>query len=361
MKDISESRKIINSLDKEIAKLFEARMRESLEIAEYKRAHGLPVYDEKREGEILASVSERIENKEIAEYYTRFVSHLMGLSKSYQTRHLEGMRVAYSGTEGAFAGIAAKKLFPNACAVAYGSFGEAYEAVVNGECDCAVLPLENSYNGEVGQVTDFMFSGPLFVNYITELEVSQNLLVIPGTVLSEIKTVISHPQALGQCAEFIKENSFQATEYGNTALAARLVSESGDRSLAAIASSEAAEIFGLEVLVKNINSQRNNTTRFAVFSPSKNKFSRGDFGVHSILLFTVRNEAGALAKAIEIIGKHGFNMRTIRSRPSKELLWQYYFYVETEGDLCTEEGEEMMRELAPYCDRLKCAGTYLSR
>ena len=82
-------------------------------------------------------------------------------------------------------------------------------------------------------------------------------------------------------------------------------------------------------------------------------------GVHSILLFTVRNEAGALAKAIDVIGKHGFNMRCLRSRPMKELLWQYYFYAEAEGNIYTEKGEEMLSELKNYCDRLKSVGTYV--
>ena len=81
-------------------------------------------------------------------------------------------------------------------------------------------------------------------------------------------------------------------------------------------------------------------------------------GIHSVLMFTVRNEAGALAKAIEIIGKHRFNMRTLRSRPMKELLWQYYFYVEAEGNINTDDGRQMMSELSEYCDRLKAVGTY---
>ena len=82
-------------------------------------------------------------------------------------------------------------------------------------------------------------------------------------------------------------------------------------------------------------------------------------GVHTILLFTVRNQAGALAKAIEVIGRHGFNMRTLRSRPMKELLWQYYFYVEAEGNINTDEGKAMMEDLSDYCDKLKAVGTYI--
>lgn len=359
MTELENARQTINEIDTEICSLFERRMKASLKIAKYKMEHGLPIYDQKRESEILLRAAGRISDKEISEYYVKLVEDIMGLSKAYQSRFVSGMRVAYSGTEGAFAHIATLKLFPSAKSVAHSSFAAAYEAVVRGECDAAVLPVENSYNGEVGQVTDFMFSGSLFVNGMTELAVSQDLLVLPGTKIEDIKTVISHPQALGQCAEFIKEHGLKTEEYTNTALAARFVKEKGDKSLAAIASGEAAELFGLEVLYKSINSQRSNTTKFAVFSRTPLTRGKNERGVHSILLFTVRNEAGALARAIDVIGKYGFNMKTIRSRPMKELLWQYYFYVEAEGDVKTENGEKMMRELQNYCDRLKLAGTYI--
>ena len=272
---------------------------------------------------------------------------------------MEGMRVAYCGTEGAFAHIAATRRFPTARKISYATFEEAYTAVVNGDCDAAVLPIENSSNGEVGQVSDLMFSGPLYVNAVTELAIAQDLLGIPGAKLEDIKEVVSHPQALGQCADYIKQHGFKASEYSNTALAAKMVRKNGDKTVAAIASSEAAEIFGLNVIEKNINTERSNTTRFAVFSRAENKHKSREMGVHTILLFTVRNEAGALAKAIEIIGKHGFNMRALRSRPMKDLLWQYYFYVEAEGNINTVDGQVMMSELRDYCDRLRAIGTFV--
>ena len=142
-------------------------------------------------------------------------------------------------------------------------------------------------------------------------------------------------------------------------MAAKWVAENKDPSIAAIASAEAAEIFGLSVLETNINQSRNNTTKFVVVSPVCHAHKNAEMGLHSILMFTVRNEAGALAKAIDIIGKYGFNMRTLRSRPMKELLWQYYFYMEAEGDISSEEGRQMLRVLEMYCDRLKVLGTYV--
>lgn len=284
----------------------------------------------------------------------------MKVSRAYQSKLIEGMRVAFSGTEGAFAHIATCKLFPTADAVPYSDFASAYSAVENGECDAVVLPVENSYNGEVGQVTDLLFSGSLYINNMTELAVSHDLVACPNSRREDIKVVYSHPQALAQCSKFIHDRGYVAREYENTALAAKYVAEKNDPTIAAIASEEAADIFSLKVIDRNINESRVNTTRFAVFTRSDNQYISGD-GVYSILLFTVRNEAGALAKALDIIGLYGFNMRTLRSRPMKELLWQYYFYIEIEGDVHSKSGEDMIRMLHRFCDRLKIAGTYTKK
>ncbi|MBR7098735.1 MAG: chorismate mutase [Clostridia bacterium] len=355
---LEQARQIINEVDEEMEKLFVRRMEAAEMVAEYKKQNGLPILDEAREAEIIRRNAERVEDGEMREYYVNFIQSNMKISRAYQSRLLEGMRAAYCGTEGAFAHIATGKLFPSAQRIAFGNFADAYRAVENGDCDVAVLPVENSYNGEVGQVTDLMFSGSLYVNKMFDLAVSHDLLVKAGTSLSEIKTVISHPQALGQCANRIQSAGWMTQEYPNTALAAKYVAESEDRTVAAIASEEAAEVFGLEVLERNLNASRSNTTRFAVFSRAEHRHPSGNMNSRFILVFTVRNEAGALARAVDVVGRYGFNMHCLRSRPMKELLWNYYFYLEAEGDIRTREGEDMMRALAVFCDRLKLVGSY---
>jgi len=357
MDRLDKARAIINEVDEEMARLFVKRMEAVKEVAEYKREHGLPVLDAAREETVIRNGSARVADDELRAYYVNFIRNNMELSRSYQHKLLQGMRVAYCGTEGAFAYIATGKIFPTAQRVSFGDFASAYYAVEKGACDAAVLPVENSYNGEVGQVTDLMFSGNLYINAVHDLAVSHDLLVIPGTQKSDIKTIVSHPQALGQCAEYIRANGWQTQEYTNTALAAKLVAEQGDPSVAALASEEAAEVFGLEVLERNVNASRSNTTRFAVFSRAE-ELHAARHGSHFVLVFTVKNEAGSLAKAIDVIGQHGFNMRSLRSRPMKELLWQYYFYVEADGNIRTPEGENMLHHLGYYCDRLKLVGSY---
>ncbi len=355
---LTEAREKINVIDKKMAELFVERMQAAELVAEHKKQHGLEVLDPVREAEVLRRNCAMIEDETYREYYMNFQKNNMALSRAYQTRLLTGMKIAFCGTDGAYAHIAACKLFPTAEKIGYGSFDDAYNAVVSGDCDAAVLPIENSYNGEVGQVTDLMFSGPLYINTMTELAISHDLLAPKGSKIDDIKTVISHPQALGQCHSFIVGHGYSEIEYPNTALAAKYVSEKNDKTTAAIASAEASELFGLDVLATNINESRSNTTRFAVFSRAENKHPATDKQISTILLFTVKHEAGSLAKAIEIIGKHGFNMAALRSRPMKELLWQYYFYLETEGNLETDEGKAMVAELSTYCDRLKTVGTF---
>ena len=358
MKDLTMLRKKINEVDKEMAKLFCERMNAVKEIAIVKKQNGISIYDKKREEDIIEKNSELVEDEILREYFVIFLQNNMKVSREYQARLLEGMRVAYSGTEGAFAHLAAIKLFPYATAVPYQNFEEAYKSVERGECDVAVLPTENSFNGEVGQVMDLMFFGTLYVNATYDMPITQDLLAVKGATIADVKRVISHPQALGQCSAYIKEKGFIQVEYDNTALAAKYVADRGDKSIAAIASAESADIFGLSVLERNINSSRTNTTKFAVFSRVKGKRSEAEKNVSSILMFTVKNEAGALAKAVEIVGRYGFNMRCLRSRPAKQYLWQYYFYVETDGNIDTENGKSMIEELRSYCDKVKIVGTF---
>lgn len=345
----------IDKLDIEMANIFAKRMELVREIAAYRCENGIPVSDVEQDTKVLEKASARLEDTQLKEYYVRFMKHVLSISRSYQSRIQNGMKIAYSGIEGAFAHIAATRIFPNASHIAYGDFEEAYRAVENGICDSAVLPIENSFAGEVGQVMDLIFSGSLYINGVFELPIIQNLLGTQDATVADVTDVVSHPQALSQCASYIKSHHFNQTEFANTALAAQYVAAQNNRHIAAIASEETAALYGLKVIEKSINSARSNTTRFAIFSrapqdtASKKKF---------ILVFTVKNEAGALAKSVNIIAKHGFNMQSLRSRSMRSLAWQYYFYIEGEGNPYTPEGEAMLKELSECCDKLKIAGSF---
>lgn len=352
---LSEAREIINRVDSQMAELFAERMRAAEIVFEYKKEYGLPIADSEREEAVIEKNSALIDDDVIKAYYIDYIKNLMGISRAYQYRMQNGLKVAYSGVEGSFAHIAAGRIFPCGNRISFRDFKSAYDSVMKGETDVAVLPIENSYAGEVGQTIDLIFSGSLFINGIYELEIHQNLLGIPGSTVDDIKKVTSHPQALGQCHDYIKLRGFDVEEASNTAIAAKTVSDLNDKSLGAIASVETAEIYGLKVLETNINKSGENTTRFAVLSKVK---ADSPTLSNSVLMFTVKNEAGSLANAISIIGKYGYNMTALRSRPLKKHSWQYYFYIEIDGTTDTENGQKMIAELSGVCDKLKIAGTF---
>ena len=163
--------------------------------------------------------------------------------------------------------------------------------------------------------------------------------------------MVSHPQALRQCDDYIRSRGLETESYSNTALAARRVREANDPALGAIASEEAAAIFGLQVLDRNINTAKNNTTRFAALSRTRNRpdATRKREDENFVLVFTVQNDAGSLAQTLNIIGAHG---------PMKDLSWKYFFYVEAEGSINTTNGREMLQELSATCAKLRLVGSY---
>lgn len=349
------ARQIINEVDAQMAALFEKRMQAAALVCAYKMEHGLPILDRKREDEVLAKNAALVEDPTLRAYYIDYQKQLMAISRAYQYRIQSGLNIAYSGVAGAFAHIAAGRIFPEGNRVSCGDFKSAYEAVVNGECDAAVLPIENSYAGEVGQTIDLIFAGNLYINGIYELEIRQNLLGTADAEIKDIRSVISHPQALSQCNEYIAMRGFAAEEVNNTALAAKTVAEANDRSLGAIASLETAELYGLKVLEADIHKSEDNTTRFAVLSKVR---AVSPSMTSTVLMFTVKHEAGSLANALAIIGRYGYNMTALRSRPMKKHSWQYYFYVEVDRSVDTENGKNMLEELSRVCDSLKTAGTF---
>ena len=354
---LNEARETIRRVDAEMAELFRQRMAAAKLVAAYKKDHGLPILDAAQEQRVLERCLPLVPETELRDYYTRFVQGLMDLSKRYQRFLTEGRRVAYSGVPGAFAYIAAERIFPDALLISCPSFQDAYAAVEKGECDSAVIPIENSYAGDVGPVIDLMFEGRLFVSGVYSIPIMQNLLGVPGSSAAQVRRVVSHPQALRQCEEYIRARGWETEPRVNTAAAAKEVASLGDPGLAAIASAETAELYGLTVLERHINTGEGNTTRFAVFTRGADAPERSE-GKNFILMFVVKDAPGALAAAINVISNCGFNMKVLRSYPYKKRAWQFYFYVEAEGDARSIEGQLMLQALSKQCATFKVAGHY---
>ncbi|MBP5404812.1 MAG: bifunctional chorismate mutase/prephenate dehydratase [Clostridia bacterium] len=265
-------------------------------------------------------------------------------------------KIAYCGTLGSFSREAARRLFPNAELIPCESFEAAYRLTEKGDADHSVLPIENSYAGEVAPVIDLLYRGSLTLSEVRDMKVVQNLIGMKGASPADIRTVTSHPQALSQCAEYIAARRYAEIPSENTAFAAKFVAEKGDASLAAIASRECAEIYGLEVLEEDIATGESNATRFAVLgkksAPARN-------GENFLLMFAVNDLSGALAAALKVLADHGYNLKALRSRPLKEKPWQYYFYVEAEGELRGDAKRALFADLEKLCATIKEVGHFL--
>ena len=356
--DLNAAREQIRNTDLQMRELFLQRLEALRTIAQWKKERGLPAEDREQESRILSDLSSGVTEEAQRSFYHCFLQDVMTVSNQWQHHLMEGLRIAYSGVEGAFGHVAAMRIFPDGTKIPYSSFEDAYNAVEKGDCDLAVLPIENSYAGEVGQVLDLMFSGNLHVNGVYDLPITQNLLGLPGTKAESIRTVISHPQALSQCRPYIRRHGYLEKNASNTAMAAKEVAEGKNPSVGAIASSETAQLYGLQILDHDINESRLNTTRFAVFSrveyPTVTRKEKGAF----LLLFTVKDEVGGLAKAVNVISAYNFNMRVLRSHPMQNLPWHYYFYAEVEGRDSSEDGQRMLSALRGVCPMVKVAGSY---
>lgn len=354
--DIAEARKNIDRIDREMAELFAERMQAAAVVAAYKEEHGLPVEDKAREAEMIARNTERLPPA-YRPYYRNFLVGTITESKRYQRLLVSGLRVAYSGVEGAFAHVATMRIFGEPGEkVACPDFATAYRSVESGACHCAVLPIENSYAGDVGQVMDLAWRGSLTISGIYDLPLSQCLLAKPGVTLAEVREVVSHPQALAQCQPYLRRQGWIQTTAVNTAVAARMVAAGERREVAVIAARETADLYGLQVLENDINEQKSNTTRFAVFSPAACEIKPSDN--HFVLLFSCKNQPGALGDAISVISRHDYNLKCLKSHPTGVENWAYYFYAEGEGNLGTEAGQTMRRELERVCNSVRVLGSF---
>lgn len=353
MNQLDKAREKINAIDVQMRELFEQRMKAVEEVAEYKLKNNMKIFDPDREAEVIEKNSIKMQNEKLKLYYREYIQAVMDISKSYQESIVNCDTYGYQGVLGAFSHIATQRLFPHGKMKNYAAFEGSVKGVLNHEIAKAVLPFENSYTGEVGEILDLLFKYDVVIQSIYDLKINQNLLGLKGATLCDIKQVYSKDQAINQCQDFLKNFDYELIPYANTALAAKFVSESQDKSKAAIASIETAELYGLEVLAENINTSKDNTTRFVVVG---NELPED--GNHLSIVFTVHHESGQLAKIMQIVAKYGFNMENIKSRSLKDASWQYYFYMEIEGHYRDEKMQSMLEECRNSSSNFKVIGVY---
>ena len=264
--------------------------------------------------------------------------------------------IAYPGTEGSFSWGAAMEAFPEGELRGFETFPEAAQAVVDGRADYALLPVENSFAGAVLTTYQLLEKLPLFIVAETTRRVRQQLLGVKGAALSDVRRIASHPQAIAQCDAFLQTlPGVQVIPGVNTAICARQVMEADDPAFAAIASEDAARVFGLDILAADIQTSQTNTTRFFVLGREMKPLSFPD---KATVIFTVKNKVGALVRVLDSFAHSGLNMSRIESRPIPNVPFRYFFSADFKGLMDAEHLTEAIEDARPMCQEIRLLGVY---
>lgn len=367
----------IDHLDTELVQAFRRRMEVAGEIAAYKRENSLPVLDASRERAVLSKVSQ-LAGDAYAPYIRTLYATLFDVSRAYQHTQMEAegplaqilqkalaespalfptqATVACQGIEGAYAQQACEKLFPHPDIVYCRSFDAVCQAVLSGMCAFGVLPIENSTYGPVGAVHDALQRYPLSIVRTTRLHIDHALLARPGARMENIWEVISHEQALGQCASYLAAHpSITATVCENTAVAAQLVAQSGRDDLAAISSRHCAGLYGLTPLASGIADSANNYTRFVCIARDLAIYPGAD---HISLLISTPHKPGALYRVLARFAALGLNMTRLESRPIPGSDFEFLFHLDIQASVQLPLVQQLLDELSTEGVLLRLLGCY---
>lgn len=374
---LKESRAEIDTIDSEILALFQKRMDLCAKIGEEKQAHGLPLEHPEREREILLKVT-KDSPSDLAASARMLFSTLFELSKAYQRRLTpkgsefartlqlaaenaehkfpESARIACCGLPGAYAQIAADRMFPLADISYFNSFSAVFQAVEKDFCSYGVLPVENSSAGTVDAVYDLMKDHKFYIVRSLRLKVRHSLLLPPGVELAGVKEVISHEQALKQCS--IRLNQFgdiKQTTAPSTAWAARYAATCGRKDVAVIASPECAPLYGLTLAERSIQNNDFNFTRFICISKKPEIYHGSD---RISIMAALPHKAGSLNSLLSRFAALGLNLTKLESRPIPGEDFEYLFYFDFEADLMNEEVRSLLAELSEESENFVFLGNY---
>ncbi len=375
MLDLGEIRDKIDVIDRQLVALFEERMKLCKDVAEYKIETGKKVLDPEREKAKLAAVRAMVVNPENVHAIDDLFSQIMANSRKMQYRLLEettqtlrepyeavdevnkdGVTVVYQGVPGAYSYIAMQRYFgKDVKNFAVPAWRDAMEAVKNGSADYAVLPIENSTTGIVAGVYDLLQEYNNYIIAETYVKVEHALLGLPGTKLDDVKTVYSHPQGFMQCEHFLSQYGWEQISQANTAGSAKRVLEEKDPTQVAIASEEAASVYGLEVLKHSINDLDNNTTRFVIVTNTRRFVKNAQ---KMSIVFETKNEAGTLYNLLSHIVYNGLDMNKIESRPIEGREWEFRFFVDFEGNIDDARVMNALRGIEEEAVAIKLLGNY---
>ena len=266
------------------------------------------------------------------------------------------MKIAFQGEPGAYSEQAVFNYFGNVETKPCESFDMVFDAVVLDTCEFGLIPIENSLAGSIHQNYDLLLRHDLYIVGEYLLRVQHCLIALPGVKKEEIKKAISHPQALGQCAAYLRGLGIKPEQGYDTAGSVKLLKESGVRDTAAIASRRAAEIYEMQILEEGIEDNPENYTRFLAISKTAAEGTEGE--AKTSIVFTLKNQPGALFKALSVFALRDIDLTKIESRPLQGKPWDYLFYIDFIGATHEETTRKALDHLSEYALTLRVLGSY---
>lgn len=369
--DLKDLRNEIDVVDVQIQQLFEKRMDIVKAVAAYKKENNLPILHTNREDEVLEKAEQRSRTEYIDSNRALF-TNMMDISKCSQTqliqssnRYLEqsvsftpdsAKKVACQGVPGAYSHIAARTLFNDDILHFYPHFDDVFRAVIDGEADYGVLPVENSNAGSVVGVYDLLKHYSIYIAKRVSIKIDHCLAALPGTELSAIKEIYSHEQAIQQCSNFLNESGISVHTYSNTAASAELVANSvPEERLAVICSRLAAERNGLTVVKEGITNITENYTRFIVISKTPCHAPEDDL---ISISFALPHTPGSLYRMLTKFFVYNINMEKIESQPIGNKNFDAMFYIDFTGNLQDKNVSALLNDLSADLLQFKYLGNY---
>jgi len=266
------------------------------------------------------------------------------------------MRIAFQGEPGAYSEQAVFGYFGAVETQPCETFDKVFDAVSSRSAESALIPIENSLAGSIHQNYDLLLRHNLHITGEYLLRVRHCLIAAPGVTAAEICNVISHPQALGQCADYLRARGWQPEAVYDTAGSVKILKESGSRHTAAIASRRAADLYGMEILQEGIEDNPENFTRFLEISRSPRPAEGGE--AKTSIVSTLKNTPGALFKALSVFALREIDLTKIESRPLAGKPWEYLFYVDFLGAAEAQTARRALDHLGEYAVMLRVLGSY---
>jgi chorismate mutase/prephenate dehydratase len=370
---LDKIRQLLDKTDRTIIEALAKRQQLVREVSSFKIDEAKNIRDHEREEQLLDKITALAREagldryfaeqlfKEIIDHSVRFQTHTL-VDHQNVKNNAEYVRVAYQGTEGAYSDQAAMRHFEERYTevhtLGYDTFRQAAQAVEEGAVDYAILPIENTTAGSINDTYDILGDGKLHIVGEEALRIIHCLLAIDKVSIDKIRRILSHPQAIAQCSNFLaKQNRCKVESYIDTAMSAKKVLEDGDLSQAAIAGAHAAEIYELEILERDLANQPENFTRFVVVSTDPVEVDL-QIPCKTSMLMVTSHDKGALIKCLNVIDDHDIRMTKLESRPKPNEPWKYQFYLDIDGNVTDPDIRVALEELGQEANSLNILGSY---